>query len=257
VPVVIVEAVAPLASWRPPEALTYHRTFPLPPYTTLVGVLGAAMGLDLQSAYRFAAAHELQLGVGGRHEGEARDLWKFQKLKDQTIERDILLRELLIDMRMALVVACRESDVAESIAAAFQHPAYPLTAGTSDSLLQPVRVSVAQAEREETFQPLFALVFGEISPTYVPYAKLQDIPLMRSVRAPSVERIPTGFAFDDAGNRSLAGRSLVTFVSDPIRIDPGAKPVVGYRVDPQSSFLRRTLHDWQELPWIIPVHRYD
>src|SRR3954453_22627516 len=99
-PVVMVEAVAPVGSWRPPEALTYHRTLPLPPYTSLVGTLGAALGLALPAAYRFVADRGIRLGVGGWHEGHARDLWKFQKLElaseAKGIKTDVLLRELWI-----------------------------------------------------------------------------------------------------------------------------------------------------------------
>ena len=87
--IVIVEAAAPVGSWRPPEALTYHRTLPLPPYTTLVGMLGAALGLGLPDAYRFVAERDL-LGVGGWHEGEMRDLWRFQKLGEKEVKSDVL-----------------------------------------------------------------------------------------------------------------------------------------------------------------------
>src|SRR5438132_5243555 len=100
-PIVIVEAVATVASWRPPEALTYHRTLPLPPYTAQVGLLGAALGLGLPEAYRFLADHSLRVGVGGWHEGKGRDLWKHQKLKDKGHESDVLLREFWVDTRLA------------------------------------------------------------------------------------------------------------------------------------------------------------
>ena len=87
-PVVVIEAAAPVGSWRPPEALTYHRTLPLPPYTTLVGLLGAALGLGLLDAYRFVEEGGLRVGVGGWHEGELRDLWKFQKLGDKEVKAE-------------------------------------------------------------------------------------------------------------------------------------------------------------------------
>src|ERR1017187_9103950 len=105
--IVIVEAIAPVASWRPPEALTYHRTLSLPPYTALVGTLGAALGFVLPEAYRFIAEEGLRLGVGGWHAGQARDLWKFQKLESvaeaKAIKTDVLLREWWTDVRLALV----------------------------------------------------------------------------------------------------------------------------------------------------------
>src|SRR5258708_2426787 len=103
-PFVIAEAAAPIASWRPPEALTYHPTLPLPPYTAQVGVLGAGLGLALPDAYGFVSASRLRLGVGGWHGGKARDLWKHQKLKEKEVQSDVLLREHWIDSRLAFVV---------------------------------------------------------------------------------------------------------------------------------------------------------
>src|SRR4051794_34996326 len=125
-PIVVIEAVAPWASWRPPEALTYHRTLPLPPYTTQVGLLGAALGLGLRDAYQFVGEHGLRLGVGGWHDGRARDLWKFQKLeraeKDGSDASDIVIRECWIDSRLALVVEAPEALAAARIAKAFREP---------------------------------------------------------------------------------------------------------------------------------------
>src|SRR3954469_1266781 len=145
-PIVVAEAVAPVASWRPPEALTYHRTLPLPPYTSLVGVVGAARGLSLPDAYRFVADSGLRLGVGGWSEGRARDLWKYQKLESisegKEITSDVLLREYWIDARLVLVVECPDEPTAESIADGLRRPRYPMTAGTSDALLKVTDVRV-------------------------------------------------------------------------------------------------------------------
>ena len=164
--IVIVEAVAPWASWRPPEALTYHRTLPLPPYTTLVGMMGAAVGLDLAAAYRFIADRQVRLGVGGWCEGQAHDLWKFQKLKDKEVQLDILLREVWIDAHMVLLFETSDSSTARSLADGFQAPAFPLAAGTSDALLKSVAVRVEAAEPISTRSLAHVLVFREILPNY-------------------------------------------------------------------------------------------
>src|SRR4051812_22238282 len=125
-PIVVAEAVAPVASWRPPEALTYHRTLPLPPYTALVGVLGAALGLELSEAYRFIAERGLRLGVGGWSEGHARDLWKYQKLESiaegKEITSDVLLREQWIDARLVFVVECTNDTAAKAVENAMRRP---------------------------------------------------------------------------------------------------------------------------------------
>src|SRR4051812_10322223 len=144
--IVVIEAVAAVASWRPPEALTYHRTLPLPPYTALVGTLGAALGLGLPGAYRFASERGLRLGVGGWHEGQARDLWKFQKLESiaegKEIKTDVLLREHWTDVRLALIVEAPDLPTAEVVAEAFRRPSFPLTAGPSDALMRALAARV-------------------------------------------------------------------------------------------------------------------
>ena len=264
-PVVIVEAAAPWASWRPPEALTYHRTLPLPPYTALVGILGAALGLDLPGAYRYVAAGGLRLGVGGWHGGQARDLWKFQKLELAAAgagpATDVLLREHWVDSRLVLLVEAPDGDAAEAVADAYRRPAYPLTAGPSDALMLAVAVRVEDAEPRATDRLAHAMICREIGPTYKLNDDLADIPLGRIVRAPSVERLPTGFAFGVDGSRRQLGREPVTFVADPIVLDAEAPPpVVGYAVEPastamRSSYIYQTIQEVR--PWVIPVHRYE
>ncbi len=259
-PIVVIEAVAPVASWRPPEALTYHRTLPLPPYTTLVGMLGAVFGFDLPSAYRFVDDRKLRLGVGGWHEGHARDLWKFQKLGDNEVKGDVLLREYWIDVRLVLVVETPNLPTAELVAEAFRHPAFPLTGGTSDALMKVVAVHVKKAELQETRRLAHGMVYGEIGPRYGLFEKLSEIPLHRTVRAPTVERLPTGFVFELDSPRRLLSRELVTFVADPIELEDAEQAVNGYEINPQSSFLlqSRSYAGWKDqFPWVIPVHRYD
>jgi CRISPR-associated protein Cas5t len=259
--VVIIEAVAPVASWRPPEALTYHRTLPLPPYTTLVGMLGAAMGLGLPESYRLMEARALRLGIGGWCEGRARDLWKFRKFKDKEVETDVLLREMGIDARLAIVIEAPDAATAQLVADAFAAPAFPLTAGPSDALLKVVALQVIPAaEPAEARSVAYAQVFREIRPRYELHGTLADLPIHRTIRAPSIERLPTGFTFEPDGRRRLAGRAVVSFVADPINLDPEDEPVVGYRVSPHSPSLRESsvFVPWKEkVSWIIPVHRFD
>lgn len=264
-PIVIAEAVAPVASWRPPEALTYHRTLPLPPYTALVGTLGAALGLGLKDVYRFVAERGLRLGVGGWHEGRARDLWKFQKLESiedpkKSIKTDVLLRELWIDVRLIFVFEMPDRVVAEAVADGLWRPAYPLTAGTSDALLRATTVRIEEPPSASTHRLAYCMVYGELPARYKLAEDVETIPLNRMIRAPSVERLPTGFTFEPDAPRRLAGRELVTFVADPIELDDDVEPVKGYPVEPQSRALQesRAFHSLQRLqPWIIPVHRYD
>ena len=243
--------------WRPPEALTYHRTLPLPPYTTQVGLLGAALGFGLADAFRFVDEHSLRLGVGGWHEGKARDLWKHQKLKGEGHVSDILLRELWIDARLVLVIEAPATASAERVAEAYRRPVYPLTAGTSDALLQALTVRVEEGVAMPSRQLIHTMIYEEISPRYRPFEQIKDLPLTRTVQAPSVENLPTGFVFEPRDNRQLAGHALVTFIADAIELEDGVPSAVGYRIVPRSNTLQAEYAKWKGLQWTIPVHRYE
>lgn len=261
-PLVIVEAVAPTSSWRPPEAQTFHPTLPLPPYTSQVGVLGAALGLELPEAFRYVADKELKLGVGGWHRGTMRDLWKFQKLElvdnKNAAYSDIVLREHWVDTRLVLLIETQDAETAHDVREAFQRPRYPLTAGVSDALLHAKRVSVSDTKPRPTRDFVHALIYQDIAADYrVDPALLTAQPMMQSLRAPSIERIPTGFRFDDAGKRTLASRSVVTFVGDRITLSDSDDPIDAYEVSPTCPILVREMQAWLNKQWAIPVHRYE
>jgi CRISPR-associated protein Cas5t len=254
-PQLIVEAIAPVGSWRPPEAMTFHRTYPLPPYTSLVGMMGAAMGVGLPAAFEFIRTEEVRLGVGGWSSGQMKDLWKIQKLGEKAeVGNAILLREHCVDIRLAIVFDASASAIA-SIKNAFERPVFPLTAGQSDSMLRVVNTQSTDRSTVETELVHSVMLYGELTPDYKTAMDLDSLPLTHSIKAPTVERIPTSFAFDESGNRQLASRSLVTFVADPITV-PHADSIVGFKVDTKSSFLNERPLSCVDKPWIIPVHRF-
>jgi hypothetical protein len=227
-------------------------------------MLGAALGLGLKEVYQYVADRRLRLGVGGWHEGQGRDLWKFQKLESiadgKEIKTDVLLREFWTDVRLALIIEATDGATAEVVADAYRRPAFPLTAGPSDALMKAVTVRVEDVQPEPTRWLAYTQVFDAIPPRYILAEPMEQIPLSQIIRAPAVERLPTGFTFDPDQPRRLDGRALVTFVFDPIELDEGIDPVVGYPIEPRSGALHSSPahHPIRRgTPWIIPVHRYD
>jgi CRISPR-associated protein Cas5t len=255
-PQLIVEAIAPVGSWRPPEAMTFHRTYPLPPYTSLVGMLGAAMGVELQEAYTFVKDQDVQLGVGGWSAGMMKDLWKIQKLGEKVeVGSAILLREHCVDVRLVLLFEAISSKTLESLKRAFEQPFFPLTAGQSDSILRVVATQIVDLPKIEKDTIHSVMLFTELTPEYRTAFDLNALPLTHTIRAPIVERIPSTFSFDEIGRRQLSGRSLVTFVADPVTV-PKEHCITGYEVETKSSFLRSRPFGCEGLPWIIPVHQF-
>jgi hypothetical protein len=191
-----------------------------------------------------------------------RDLWKFQKLelvdKRNAAYTDIVLREHWVDTRLVLLIEAQDAETAREVREAFLRPQFPLTAGVSDALLHAQRVSVCDAKPQPTRDFIHALIYRDIAADYrVDPAILTAQPIMQSLRAPSIERIPTGFTFDDSGKRTLASRAVVTFVGDRISLSDSDDPIDAYDVSPTCSILIREMESWLNKQWAIPVHRYE
>jgi hypothetical protein len=106
----------------------------------------------------------------------------------------------------------------------------------------------------------YTQVYREIQPRYELHENWAQLPLHRTIRAPSIERLPIGFTFEADARRRLLGRAIVSFVADPIDLDPDDEAVLGYQVVPRAPTLQNSpvFTVWKEkIPWIIPVHRFD
>ena len=98
------KAFAITASFRIPESHTFQQTLPLPPITTLTGLMGAALGLNFEDAMRFRKENGICFGVMGLNKGEMRDLWKYNKIKSGESLKDVLIREYLTDVSLMIAI---------------------------------------------------------------------------------------------------------------------------------------------------------
>ena len=223
----IVRAFAETASFRLPEAHTFHKTLPLPPRTTLVGVLGAALGLAADAVQQWVEEHQVRMGVAGRHRGQMKDLWKYRKIKTAEVISDVLLREHLIDLTMTLAYASADLSAVEEIVDGFENPVYALTAGPSDSLLkvrEAVLVASASPIPTRTFE--FCVIPSDITGAgrYRPDPSVLRGPIIESVRAPWVAHLPIRFDYA-RGRREVAERGPFSFIGDRIHL---VEPIDAY-----------------------------
>ncbi len=73
-------------SFRQPDFQTYHKTLPLPPKTTVAGMLGAALGISPKDVNdKWLENNRFQMGIVGNSKGKASDLWQIRKYENKQI----------------------------------------------------------------------------------------------------------------------------------------------------------------------------
>lgn len=230
----IVRGFAQTASFRIPESHTFQQTLPLPPVTTLTGLMGAAMGINFEEAISFKKQKGILFGVRGSNKGEMKDLWKYNKVKSKESLKDVLIREFLTDFSLSIAIASKEQAVLSETRNGFCNPKYALTLGNSDDLFKIINVSpVVEIEKVEhaTFEN--TVLGGDQTLDYDSAIDLKNTPITYRVRAPQVFLLPTSFNFSGE-ERRVSKRQQFTFVGSPIKLK---KPLPVYKIEDIIFFL--------------------
>jgi len=215
-----VDIYAPFVSFRDPGAQLYHETLPLPPPTTLLGMVGAAMGKSFEEMLLWARSIELHVGCIGISGGRGKDLWNYIKIKtDKKTDEPthaVILRTFLADFRLSAYFACEQVDVMNAIYEAFQSPYYAITLGTSDELAKILttvyfdNVIVTQSSDLSN-----TIVSGDYSRKFkFDWEKVETIPIAETLRPPIVKKLPIDFSIDTGGVRKASKFLTLTFLSD-------------------------------------------
>lgn len=136
-------------SFRQPEFHTYHKTLPLPPKTTVAGMLGSALGISpSQVNEEWLLNERFKMGIVGTNEGEAKDLWQIRKYKDSQIKdfqkgkvtapyfTAVIVRELLYKSHFMLYLSFEKAEDYEFVKKALQSPKWALSLGREDELIK-------------------------------------------------------------------------------------------------------------------------
>lgn len=228
-----IKAFAETASFRIPESHTFQQTLPLPPITTLTGLMGAAIGFGFKEAMKFREEEGILFGLIGSSKGEMRDLWKYNKIKcsykeDGSDKQDVLIREFLTDFSLTIAIGSMNVITLSKIRDAFFNPKYALSAGNSDDLLKINNINpIVEVEEKETSEFENTVLAGDQTPAYESLIDLKGTPITYKIRAPQVFLLPVAFHFKGE-ERRVRKREQFTFVGSPIRL---RVPVPTYKVD--------------------------
>jgi CRISPR-associated protein Cas5t len=216
---------AETASFRVAESHTFHQSLPLPPRTTVVGLLGAAMGLEFMEAMAWVERNDILIGIKGKANGFMRDLWSFDKIKvdkGSVIKiKDVLTREFHASFSAVIALASLDGSALGTVQQAFQSPAFALTLGNSDDLLKVHRVTeiTEVGERpchcfEDVWLP------GDLLESCQSDINLEAISPLEPVVAPRVFLLPDAFEIEGM-KRNVARRRYYTHIGSRVRLtDP-------------------------------------
>lgn len=210
----VIEIRSITASFRNPEFQNFHKSFRLPPPTTLIGLAGAAMGLSPKAAQDFFDLNPFRAGVTGRAEGMMRDLWKYDTMPG----RSVITRELFANTHFWIAFGSPDEALVQQIKEAFKNPAYALTMGTSDSLAKVATVQLIEKEDEHN-ELEDALVEGDIVPLVLAQAlKGGEFAFGVNDADPVASQLPIRFGYEsDYGLRKVAERKLFSFVGPKVK----------------------------------------
>jgi CRISPR-associated protein Cas5t len=201
------------ASFRNPEFQNFHKSFSLPPPTTIIGLAGAAMGLDPLQAQTFFDDNKIFVGISGKAEGKANDLWKYNDFKDGSV----ILRELLYNNNFRIVFAAENEVIAQTLCAAFQCPVYALSLGPNDSLARVGKeITIGQSSFCKGVPLDCTLVEGDVTAEVFREAtRTKGFEFTLNTRDAMTVSLPVRFSYESAyGVRRVQAKKVFSFVQD-------------------------------------------
>ncbi|UCH93761.1 MAG: CRISPR-associated protein Cas5 [Candidatus Aminicenantes bacterium] len=215
---VAIEVNTQTATFRIPEFQNFHKSFTLPPPTTLMGLAGAALGLSPGKTQEFFDASIFELGVTGVSKGRTRDLWKYRKLKSGGYFSDIITREVLFFNTFYICYGSDDKNSISSLRSAFRYPVFATTLGSSDSL---AKVTILEdIELSESNQVTSCLLAGNIIKEVLENSDNNCEFSIYSSREPICYDLPVRFRYaSDYGIRSVVKRGEFSFIGKPMKLN--------------------------------------
>lgn len=216
----VVEAVSNTASFRIPEFHNYHKTLPLPPITTVIGIAGAALGKDYRESQEYFEDNDFEVGIYGTTKGFMKDLWKAKLWKGSNpkkSDRTIIQREFHFDNYFIFVFG-NNNEVVNELHNAFEDSTYALTVGNSDSLLKIVSLKIlGVADKCSTSKLKHYFLAGNHLNSLELALEINKKYVFTPMNSPVCYNLPNSFIFFDNNIRKVKERKEFTFVGNPVK----------------------------------------
>lgn len=225
---VIVSLHATTASFRDPNTHLYQETILAPPPpSTLVGISGAALGMEFENALEYFKRNKISIGCITKSEGFGKDLWSYSKIKGKKVGKDVLIREFLYYVYVDIFITCEQEKVIEEISKAFENPYFALTLGNSDELVKILNIEVCNnVSISKSKNVNNSWICGNyINEFELDWDKVKTSPIKLTIRPPIIKNLPVDFEFNNKQERIATVFKKFTFLGEFHLLK---KPVVVY-----------------------------
>lgn len=192
-----------------PKEMKYQRTSFYPPKTTLIGLLGAALGLEdkeLEELYDSVLVGTVLESLGGT----AKDLWRIIKPKSgkDVPESAVITREIMYNPTYWVYFTPQSKYRCEELKEAFYNPVYPLTLGRSDELVlvreNAIEIINLQEAEGDGYYKYTVLPFDYKEEKY----EFEKVQPNKPFKIPQTFKIPTKFEYRKGRRKE---RDFLTF----------------------------------------------
>ncbi|HOK39368.1 MAG TPA: CRISPR-associated protein Cas5 [Bacteroidales bacterium] len=213
-------------SFRQPDFHTYHKTLPLPPKTTVAGMIGSALGISPEKVNdEWLKNNRFQMGIVGKNNGKASDLWQIRKYTDRYIKdyikgknqypyfSAVIVRELLYSSEFILYLHFEDENDYELVSSKFRNPEWALSLGREDELV--LIKEIRQINLEEKSNISFCNTVLPIDFTKTPYEivfNMQNTSGNLLDEAPKSIKLPITFSYNDDGARESNEYQQFSFI---------------------------------------------
>lgn len=224
-------------SFRQPDFFTYHKTLPLPPKTTIAGMLGSALGISPNEVNKeWLIKDRFRVGIVGKNNGKTNDLWQIRKYElkqidaynkgkeDTPYKTAVIVRELLIASDFVIYFSFVNDEDYERIFNALRNPKWALSLGREDELIKINHIDILNFEETEEAVFFNTVISGNINDSKysIQLENLKNSNLMS--QAPSIVKLPIHFEYDNETDvRVSSAFGEFSFIHDlPIKVKQSA-----------------------------------
>lgn len=227
-----------LNSFRQPDFHTYHKTLSLPPKTTVAGMIGSALGISpIEVNDEWLKKGRFQVGIIGKANGKANDLWQIRKYETKTIasfkkwredttnkvekvdspyKTAVIVREILYQMQFSIYLHLADENDMNYVFEKLQNPSWALSLGREDELIKITQLKIVELEaKEDVFYRNTVLPFDINQTRYEADNSYFKNNLGKNLleEAPKVIKLPLTFSHKEEA-READSFGFFTFISD-------------------------------------------